>query len=98
MPLYFITEQVTREGMMTVKEAPGRAQGVVQFASKFGVRIIEFFYCTSQFDFIMKVEAADEQSVAAFVMAVRKSGNVTARFTRAYSPDEWASLIDRIPD
>ena len=97
MATYFITEKVTREGMMTVKDAPKRAEGVVAFAEAFDVKIIEFFYCLSQFDFIMKVEAPDDESVSAFVMAVRRSGNVTAEMTRAFTPKEWAGLIERIP-
>ncbi|WDR03886.1 GYD domain-containing protein [Devosia algicola] len=97
MKLYFITEKVTREAMMTVKEAPGRAKGVVTFAASFDVRIIEFFYCNNLFDFVMKVEAPDEESVTAFVMALNKSGNVTAQMTRAYTPDEWAGLVERLP-
>ena len=78
MATYFITETVTREGMMTVKDAPRRAEGVVAAAAKFGVEIEEWFYTVGPYDFIMKVTAPDDESVAAFVMAVRASGNVTA--------------------
>ena len=98
MRLYFITEDVTREGMMSCKEAPGRAKKVVEFAAGFDVRVIEFYYCMANFDFIMKVEAPDDEAVCAFAMAVRKTGNVTARVTRAFSPDEWGEIVDRIPD
>ncbi|MCR9135272.1 MAG: GYD domain-containing protein [Alphaproteobacteria bacterium] len=97
MPLYFVTENVTREASMSVKEAPARAKGVVEFAASMNVTIIEFFYCMNLFDFIMKVEAPDDETVAAFAMAVQKSGNVTAQVTRAFSQGEWEDLVDRLP-
>ena len=96
MRTYFITEAVTREGMMTVAEAPERAKGVVAFAAKFGVKIEEFHFCMAHFDFIMKVSAPDDESASAFVMAVRRSGNVTARVTRAFTPDEWEKIVGRL--
>ncbi len=98
MPLYYITEDVTREGMMSCKQAPERAKGVVGFAANFDVTVLEFHYCMAHFDFIMKVEAPDDESVCAFTMAVRKSGNVTARVTRAFTPGEWGSMVARLPE
>jgi uncharacterized protein with GYD domain len=97
MPLYFITEDVTREGMMSFAEAPERAKGVVEFAAKFDVKILEFYNCMSNFDFIMKVEAPDDESVTAFCFAVRKTGNVTAKVTRAFNPEEWGGIVGRLP-
>ena len=98
MNTYYITEEVTREGMISVVDAPDRARGVVAFAARFGVRVEEFHYCMAHFDFIMKVSAPDDESVSAFAMAVRRSGNVTARVTRAFSPQEWESIVARLPD
>lgn len=97
MATYFILEKVTREGMMTVKEAPQRAAGVVEAARKFGVELVEFFFTVGSCDFIMRVESPDDESVAAFVMAVRASGNVTAESMRAFTPEEWSAIVQRIP-
>jgi hypothetical protein len=38
-----------------------------------------------------------DESVSAFVMAVRKSGNVTAEVTRAFTPEEWTGIVERVP-
>jgi uncharacterized protein with GYD domain len=96
MPTYFITEVVTREGKMTVTEAPERAKGIVALGAKFNVNVVEFFYCMSNVDFIMKVIAPDDESAKAFTIAVQKSGNVTAQVTRAFDPDEWAAMVKRV--
>ena len=98
MNTYYITEEVTREGMMSVTDAPERAKGVVAFAARLGVKVEEFHYCMAHFDFIMKVSAPDDESVSAFAMAVRRSGNVTAKVTRAFTPEEWADIVDRLGD
>ncbi|MEY1556468.1 GYD domain-containing protein [Yoonia sp. R2331] len=97
MLTYYITEEVTREAMMTIDEAPERAKGVVAFAKSMGVTVEEFFFCTAHFDFIMKVTAESEEAVAAFCMAVRRTGNVTAKMTRAYTPEDWGDIVGRLP-
>jgi uncharacterized protein with GYD domain len=97
MPTYYITEDVTREGMMTIEEAPERAKGVVAFAASMGVTVEEFMFCTAHFDFVMKVTAPDDESAAAFCMAVRRTGNVTAKLTRAFTPEEWGGIVARLP-
>ena len=97
MPLYYITETSTVQGNTTVDGAPDRARGVVQFAADMGVEIHEFFYCTSQFDYIMKVTAADDETVQAFCMAASRTGNVVAKATRAFNPEEWEAMVKRLP-
>jgi uncharacterized protein with GYD domain len=97
MPQYFITEDSTVQGSVTVDGAPERAKGVVEFAAGMGVNIIEFFYCTSQFDFIMKVEAPDDETVTAFCMAASRSGNVVAKATRAFNQEEWTAIVKKLP-
>ena len=96
MPTYFILETVTREGMLTVEQAPARAAGVVDAAASFGVTLHEWFYTVGDFDFLMKVDAPDDESVTAFLIALRRSGNVTARLVRAYTPDAWRGLVERL--
>ena len=97
MNTYFITEDVTREGMMSIDEAPERAKGVVAFAASMGVAVEEFYYCIANFDFVMKVTAPDDETAAAFCMAVRRTGNVTAKLTRAFTPGEWGNIVAKLP-
>lgn len=97
MPVYFITEESTVQGRVELAGAPERAKGVVKFAADMGVEIVEFFYCTSQFDYIMKVNAPDDETVTAFCMAASRTGNVVAKATRAFNPDEWEAIVNRMP-
>ena len=97
MPTYFITEISTVQGAKGIDGAPERAKGVVKFAADMGVEIIEFFYCTAMFDYIMKVNAPDDETVTAFCMAASRTGNVTAKATRAFNPDEWEAIVKKLP-
>ena len=47
----------------------------------------------AHFDFIMRVSAPDDESVSAFAMAVRRTGNVSAKVTRAFTPEEWGKIV-----
>jgi len=96
MATYFILETSTVAGMSTVREAPRRSSGVVDAGKKMGVDVKEWFYVTGPFDFIMKAEAPDDETVAAFVMSINAGGNVTAKFHRAYTPEAWTSIVHRL--
>lgn len=96
MSLYFVLESVTREGMMTVDEAPTRAQGVISLAAGYGVTVLEWFYTTGNTDFLMKVDAPDHDALTVLTMALRRSGNVSVQVLRAYSPEDWAGLVGRL--
>lgn len=96
MATYYILEKSTRESMLTVDEAPVRAQGVVTLAGRYGITIEEWFFTTGVVDFVMKIDAPDDESVAVFTMALRRSGNVTVETLRAYTPEVWAELVKRL--
>jgi uncharacterized protein with GYD domain len=93
---YFILETVTREAAMTVDEAPVRAARVPAVAARFGVDLIEWHFTLADFDFLMKVEADDEDAVTAFSLALSRSGNVRTQVVRAYSPEGWTQIVGRV--
>ncbi|RMF39685.1 MAG: GYD domain-containing protein [Alphaproteobacteria bacterium] len=55
-----------------------------------------FWFCMAEFDLIVKVSAPDYESVMAFVIAARRTGNVTASVTRAFTPEAWDGMISRM--
>lgn len=96
MATFFIFETVTREGALSVADAPERSKLVPDVAAGYGVRVLEWYFTLAEFDFIMKVEADDEKAVAAFALALRRSGNIRAEVISAYSPEEWTSMVGQI--
>ena len=96
MTIYFILETVTREGMISVQDAPERSKNVVAMASDYGVTVGDWFYTTGSRDFIMRIEAADDDAVSVFTMALRRSGNVTVEVLKCRTPEAWAELVARI--
>lgn len=96
MATYFIVETSTSAGMSTVREAPKRSGGVVESGKRMGVTVLEWFFVVGPFDFIMKAEAPDDETIAAFVMAINSGGNVTAKFYRAYTPEAWTQIVGRL--
>ena len=97
MPTYFILEESTREGMLSITDSPRRTESLDANAAKFGVTVVEWFYLSGPFDFVLKVEAADDESIEAFVMATSRGGNVRAQYARAWTPESWKAIVARIP-
>lgn len=83
--------------MLSITESPKRTEGLDAAAARFGVTVLEWFYLSGPFDFILKVQAPDDESKEAFVMATSRGGNVRAEFARAYAPDAWKEIVNRIP-
>ena len=97
MATYFILESGTIEGMRTVRDAPKRSEGILAAGERMGVRVVEWFHTVAPFDFLMKVEAPTEEAVAAFVMAINAGGNVTAKYYKAFTAEEWKQIVARLP-
>ena len=97
MPTYFVFEKTTREGMISITDSPKRTEGLESNAAKFGVSVLEWFYLSGPFDFLLKVEAVDDESMEAFVMATQRGGNVSMQYARAYLPEAWKALVARVP-
>ena len=82
--------------MVTVKDAPGRSAEVVNVAQKYGVTVVDWYYTLGTSDFIMRIDAPDDDAVAVFTMGLRRSGNVTVEVLKCYTPDDWSALVEKI--
>ena len=49
------------------------------------------------YDYVGVGEAPDDETAAAFAMALTAGGNVTTTSMRAFTPDEFAGLAAKLP-
>ena len=97
MPSYIVLASFTEQGIRSVKETVSRSDAAKEAASKFGCKMKEIFWTQGQYDLVSLVEGPDEQSIAAFGLALTQQGNVKFQTLRAFTRDEMAAIIKKMP-
>ncbi|HYD76361.1 GYD domain-containing protein [Ramlibacter sp.] len=97
MATYFALVTFTDQGLRSVKDTVKRADAAQELASRFGVRMTEIHWTLGPCDVLVKCEAQDEASVTAFNLALCSAGNVRTQTLRAFSRDEMAKVIEKLP-
>ena len=83
MATYVVLSQFTDQGIRAVKNSPQRAVQIAEMAKAFGCEMKEIYWTLGQYDVVSIVEASDDQSLAAFGLAVGSAGNVRNQTLRA---------------
>ncbi len=96
MPSYIVLCNFTDQGLRAVKESVSRADAAKEAAAKFGVKMKDIYWTQGQYDIVTTIEASDEQSAAAFGLALAGQGNVKMQTLRAFSRDEFAGILKKI--
>jgi len=87
----------TDQGVRSIKDAPKRAMAARDLGKRMGVEIKQVYLTTGEADQVAIVEAANDDSVAKFAMALGAAGNVRTRTVRAWSETEAVKLISELP-
>jgi uncharacterized protein with GYD domain len=97
MPSYIALGTFTDQGARTVKDTTKRADAVRDMAGRFGVTIKSIHWTLGQYDVVTFCEATDEASATAFGLALASAGNVRTQTLRAFSKDEMATILAKLP-
>lgn len=97
MQTYIALATFTDQGARTIKESTKRADAVKEMAGKFGVNMTSIHWTLGQFDLVTVCEADNEESIAAFGLAIGAAGNVRLQSLRAFSKDEMNAILKKLP-
>ena len=96
MATYIVLTTFTDKGIANVKETTRRAEAVKAMAKKFGVTAKEFFWTLGHYDVVAVFDAPDDESMAAFGMAIGAGGNIRTQTLRAFSGEEMIGILARL--
>lgn len=97
MPSYIVLGTFTDQGVRTVKDTGKRADAVKDMAGRFGVTMKSIHWTLGQYDIVTFCDATDEESATAFALALSSAGNVRLQTLRAFSRDEMAGILSKLP-
>lgn len=97
MVSYIALVSFTDQGARTVKDTVKRADAVREMAGKFGVNLKSIHWTLGQYDLVTFGEAKDDASITAFGLALAAQGNVRTQTLRAFSREEMAEIVAKLP-
>jgi uncharacterized protein with GYD domain len=97
MPGYIGLLKYTPQGLADMKSAPERMKQSKALAEKMGIRHVGTWVTMGPYDLVIIGDAPDDQTVAAYSLALSRTGNVTTTTMRAFSEDEFAQVVSKLP-
>lgn len=95
MPTYVSLLNWTDAGVRTFKESPERAKAAAALAEKMGGRLKDVYWTLGQYDVVTVIEAPDDETVMAVLLAIGSQGNIRTTTLRGLDADEFQSVIDK---
>jgi uncharacterized protein with GYD domain len=97
MPNYIILMKLTDQGAKTIKEAPGRIDAGIKAFEKMGGKLIGFYAVMGEYDYVAFGEGPSDEVATTFSLALGSLGNVRTTSLRAYTKEEFAAMLKKLP-
>jgi len=96
MPNYVFLVKLTDQGIKAIKDAPGRVEAAVKAMEKMGGKAT-FYVVMGEYDYVGVAEAPSDEVATTFALAVSSLGNVRSTTLRAYTKEEFAAMVKKLP-
>jgi uncharacterized protein with GYD domain len=97
MPRYVSLIDWTSEGIAGFKDTVDRYDSAEEQFEKLGVSFVDVYWCLGEHDIVAIIEAPDDETATAALLAVGAAGNIRTKTMRGFSRDEMRSLIEKAP-
>jgi len=96
MPRYIVLGNWTDQGITNVRETIQRAEATSAQEQKHGFSLEQVYWTVGPYDIVAIGEAPDDESAAAFGLAVGSAGNLRTTTMRGYDRDEMLEIIEKL--
>jgi uncharacterized protein with GYD domain len=97
MPAYIALIDWTDQGVRNFKDSVDRYEAAQSAFESLGVRFTDVRWTLGAHDIVAAIEAPDDETLAAALLAVAGQGNIRTKTLRAFTGDEMRSIIDKAP-
>ncbi len=95
MPTYVSLFNWTDQGIRNVRDTVQRYERSQELQDKHGVRLEQIYWTLGPYDIVSIAQAADEESISAFLLELASAGNLKTTTLRAYDRDEMSGILER---
>ncbi|MCX9075964.1 MAG: GYD domain-containing protein [Candidatus Methanoperedens sp.] len=93
MTRYIIISNLTDEGAKTLKKNPGRVKEVNAELKEMGVKVLDQYAVSGNFDFLTIVESDDEATVRKAIVEILSRGSIKTATYKATPIDEFIESL-----
>ena len=94
---YLVLLKYTQEGLAGLKTFPERFQQSKDSLKAMGIRPVGIWWTLGEYDMVSILDAPDDQTVARWLLALGQRGIVTTQTMRAFSEEEFAQIVSKLP-
>ena len=96
MPTYVALLDWTEQGVRNFKESVDRYESASGQLEALGVTFKDIYWTLGTHDIVSVIEAPDDETLAAGLIAVAGQGNIRTTTLRAFNADEMRSVIGKV--
>ena len=96
MPAYIALIDWTDQGARNFKDTVDRYDAAQSAFEGLGVRFTDVRWTLGAHDIVATIEAPDDESLAAALLAIAEQGNIRTTTLRAFTGDEMRTIIGRV--
>ncbi len=89
--------KLTEQGAKTIKDAPQRIDLALKTLEKMGGKLLGFYVITGEYDYVAIGEMPSDEAGLAFVLGLTAQGNVKVTTCKAYTQQEFAAIVKKLP-
>jgi uncharacterized protein with GYD domain len=93
MSTYVILGSFTDQGRRAIKDSPKQMDASRKVLEQIGGRLVGFYLTMGPHDFVAVIEAANDELVAKYVLALGARGNVKTLTLKAFPEDDYRRII-----
>jgi uncharacterized protein with GYD domain len=97
MPSYLSLINWTDQGARNVKQSPQRLDAAKEAIMQGGGRMIFFYLTMGQYDLVTLTEFPNDDAAARFLLAIGSMGNIRSTTLKAFTEQEFRTLIASLP-
>jgi len=97
MPTYIALYKLTDEGVKNIKNAPQRIKDGIKGFEAMGGKVIGFYAVMGEYDYVSIGEAPNDEVAMTFSLALGSGGNVRTTTLKAFTTEEFANLVKKLP-
>lgn len=97
MSTYVIMMKLTDQGAKDIKNAPARIDAGMKAWEALGGKVVGFYATTGEYDYLAIGEGPSDEAAVTLALTLSREGNVHTTTMKAFTADEFAEIVKRLP-
>ncbi len=97
MPTYIVLYKLTDQGIRNIKDAPQRMEEGIKAMEAVGGKVIGIYSVIGEYDYVGIGELPNDETAVTLALAMGSQGNVRTTTLKAFTKEEFAEIVKKLP-